>query len=215
MVFDGAGNVLQANDGGLARLVNLHGPPSARYWQVLGGNLALGELYSLGYDPLNDTFITGAQDAASQQQLVSDSAGDFLTVGAGDGNTSLAGLDLRPFVLLPPAGPDTGAGTIDVTTVAPPVAGATGGLDALRAVGELNPAGPSNAIVLVANRGGADLNNLTVSVQDIGVGPVHVSFTAGATPTLGIQLTAGTTGGQGIALITTEGPLTAGRRGGG
>ena len=88
----GQSSILEGQDGGIFRLVNPNGPPSARFWQSLIGNLRIGELYSIGYDPLNGAYVAGAQDDASQE-LVPGDPDRFQSVGGGDGNSSAAGLD--------------------------------------------------------------------------------------------------------------------------
>lgn len=66
MIFDRNGNLLQANDGGLYRLLN----PNAnnRRWISISGNLRITEFHAIAFDPLNNVIIGGAQDNGTPQQ---------------------------------------------------------------------------------------------------------------------------------------------------
>jgi hypothetical protein len=66
MVFDGNGNLLQANDGGIYRLLT---PNAAnRRWISISGNLRITEFHAIAFDPLNNVIIGGAQDNGTPQQ---------------------------------------------------------------------------------------------------------------------------------------------------
>jgi len=69
MEFDANGNLLQANDGGIFRLVS---PNSAgnRIWVPVVGNIRPNELHSVAFDPLNKVAFGGAQDTGTPIQSV-------------------------------------------------------------------------------------------------------------------------------------------------
>jgi hypothetical protein len=80
--FDANGNLLQANDGGIYRLLS---PNSAgRRWASVLGNIRPTELHSVAFDPLSKVVIGGAQDNGTPFQSAS---GDFTAtdVTGGDG----------------------------------------------------------------------------------------------------------------------------------
>jgi Ca2+-binding RTX toxin-like protein len=56
MVFDAAGQLLECDDGGIYRRVDHD------HWDAVTGSLANTEIYSVGYDALNDKLFAGAQD---------------------------------------------------------------------------------------------------------------------------------------------------------
>lgn len=67
MFFDADGNVLQANDGGIFKLVNPNGTSPAdksgdRKWFSLNGDLRNLESHNAVYDPISKMFSCGAQD---------------------------------------------------------------------------------------------------------------------------------------------------------
>jgi Ca2+-binding RTX toxin-like protein len=86
LVFDAAGNLLQADDGGVYKLVNpsdeILGEP--RSWKPLVGNLRATESYSIAYDPLREILISGTQDVGVVFQPTS-GAVVWDTVLQGDG----------------------------------------------------------------------------------------------------------------------------------
>jgi len=61
MVFDLGGNILEADDGGIYRLVNLNSP-SPLEWQSVNGNLSLTEFYSVAWNSASDLILGGSQD---------------------------------------------------------------------------------------------------------------------------------------------------------
>jgi hypothetical protein len=69
MEFDSNGNLLQANDGGIFRLVS---PNSAgnRIWAPVVGNIRPNELHSVAFDPLSKVGFGGAQDTGTPIQSV-------------------------------------------------------------------------------------------------------------------------------------------------
>jgi hypothetical protein len=68
MQFDANGNLLQANDGGIYRLVN---PNTAgiRQWVPVVGNIRPTELHSVAFDPLSKVTFGGSQDNGTPYQL--------------------------------------------------------------------------------------------------------------------------------------------------
>jgi hypothetical protein len=69
MVFDAHGDILEADDGGIYRLVNPNGAANARRWVSVLGNLRPTEFYSVAYDRYNHTVIGGAQDVGASEQV--------------------------------------------------------------------------------------------------------------------------------------------------
>ena len=107
MAFDADGSLLEADDGGIYRLLNPTGAANFRRWvSSFSGNFGLGnatEFYSIAYDSLSRTFFGGAQDVGSPQQI--QSGNDFrwfeFPADVGDGavvaadNISQAGRSIR------------------------------------------------------------------------------------------------------------------------
>ena len=91
LLTDPAGNLLEADDGGLYRLTSPTGLPGERYWESLNGDLRISEIGGLEYDPINDIIFVGTQDNGSQQQNAPDSE-TWRLVGGGDGNTQGLGI---------------------------------------------------------------------------------------------------------------------------
>jgi hypothetical protein len=69
--FDARGDLLQANDGGVFRLINPSNVPGAgsRHWVAAVGNLGTAELYSVAYDDLNHVILGATQDNGSVEQF--------------------------------------------------------------------------------------------------------------------------------------------------
>jgi hypothetical protein len=67
MVFDDNGHLLEASDGGVARLDN-PSDPSTNVWSRISSNLADVEFHSVAYDPLSQIVFGGAQDNATAIQ---------------------------------------------------------------------------------------------------------------------------------------------------
>jgi len=83
MTVDLNGNILEASDGGIYRLITPNNR-ATRTWQSLNGNLTDVEFYSVAYDALNGTILGGAQDNGSSEQ--SEPGGiDWRAIGGGDG----------------------------------------------------------------------------------------------------------------------------------
>ena len=90
MVFDASGRILEADDGGIYRLVAINNP-ALRKWESVDGNLRINEENSLGYDSRNNVIITGNQDTGTAAQLSGgnqtwDSVYLGITSGAGTGS---------------------------------------------------------------------------------------------------------------------------------
>src|SRR5205823_825199 len=67
LVFDTAGRLLDADDGGIYRL-SLPFDAANRQWSSVNADLVITEILSLSYDPLNNVFISGEQDTGSAAQ---------------------------------------------------------------------------------------------------------------------------------------------------
>jgi hypothetical protein len=89
MVFDRQGNLLQANDGGIYRLVDPSNSASNRRWvSIIGsgaGSVRPTEMHSAAYDSLGQVVIGGTQDTGSvmQTDLGSTTWVDFLRADGG------------------------------------------------------------------------------------------------------------------------------------
>ncbi len=83
-------SLLQTDDGGIYRLLNPN-DPATRRWQSVNGNLAITEINSIAYDPVEDVIIAGTQDNGTFLQTQPDSREWFNILG-GDGNTTAVGL---------------------------------------------------------------------------------------------------------------------------
>jgi len=62
MAFDHNGSLLETNDGGIYRLVNVYNiiPTIPRSWGSANGNLRITEFYSVAYDSHNEMIFGGA-----------------------------------------------------------------------------------------------------------------------------------------------------------
>ena len=177
-VLDGNSRYLvESDDGGIYRLqlTDTNGAAltaAQRKWQSLNGNrtenlsgpnaFAVAEANSVAYDPLNDVYFIGTQDAGSQAQG-STGALRWIALSGGDGNTQGVGVEqitgtsaasLKALleadaqaaaqfsISLPLEGgqPNTGAGLIPVGTTAT----LTGGIDPIQAKVSISFAGANN-----------------------------------------------------------------------
>jgi hypothetical protein len=68
MVFDANGNLLQANDGGIYRLVDPNNRIGQRQWVSVNGNIRPTEFHSIAYDPLSGIVFGGTQDNGTPVQ---------------------------------------------------------------------------------------------------------------------------------------------------
>ena len=85
MLFDATGQLWEADDGGLYRLVS---PASAadRRWVSANGDLQIAEIGSVAYNPVTNVLLGGAQDNDVATQSLPDSAiWQILPNGGGDG----------------------------------------------------------------------------------------------------------------------------------
>jgi hypothetical protein len=76
MTFDANGNLLQANDGGIARLVNPNTPATRSWVSLVGTNIDSQspgiksvEFHSVAYDPVSNVVFGGAQDNGVSYQI--------------------------------------------------------------------------------------------------------------------------------------------------
>ena len=68
MVFDSRGEILEADDGGIYRLINPSDDPALgdrRHWISLNNDLTITEFNSVGYDPVNQVILGGTQDVGT------------------------------------------------------------------------------------------------------------------------------------------------------
>jgi hypothetical protein len=86
LVFDADGNLLEADDGGLYRLLDPYGTIDnvPRHWESVNGDLRTAETYSVAYDSRFDRLVAGSQDNGT---LLQPSLGDnaWRTIHGGDG----------------------------------------------------------------------------------------------------------------------------------
>ncbi|MEX0330674.1 MAG: LEPR-XLL domain-containing protein, partial [Puniceicoccaceae bacterium] len=76
ITFDTAGNLLEADDGGIYRLTNpLNLPGPTREWTSIVGDLRVTESSSVDYDPVNKVILVGTQDNGSSVQSLTASNG--------------------------------------------------------------------------------------------------------------------------------------------
>jgi hypothetical protein len=68
MQFDGNGNLLQTNDGGIYRLVNPNNA-ATRQWVAVVGNIRPTEYHSVAFDPVSKITFGGTQDNGTPYQL--------------------------------------------------------------------------------------------------------------------------------------------------
>lgn len=97
MVFDGNGNLLQANDGGIYRLQNPDAAANVRAWTSLNNNIQPTEMHSVAYDPVSNIVFGGTQDTGTPIQSAPGSTtwnellqGDGAKVAVGVGPAALS-----------------------------------------------------------------------------------------------------------------------------
>jgi hypothetical protein len=89
MAFDAKGNLLQANDGGIARLVNPN-TAATRSWVAVVGDIASAEFHSIAYDSLSNIVFGGSQDNGTAVQKT---PGNFTWMGLLGGDGGVVGVD--------------------------------------------------------------------------------------------------------------------------
>jgi len=82
MAFDAAGDLLEADDGGVYRRTQPR--TGAGDWFSLNANLAATEYHGIAYDAVSDIIIGGAQDTGTTEQLLPGGA-IFASVSTADG----------------------------------------------------------------------------------------------------------------------------------
>jgi hypothetical protein len=88
LIFDDDGNILEGDDGGIAKLTLPNS--SARSWQYIGGNIRPNEMHSVAYDPLSKVLIGGAQDVGASYETA---PGSFTWVQLLGGDGAVAAVD--------------------------------------------------------------------------------------------------------------------------
>ncbi|MDB5389652.1 MAG: sodium/calcium exchanger 1 [Planctomycetaceae bacterium] len=81
ITFDAAGNLIEADGGGVYKRVN---PRVTGDWSSLNGNLQIAEIHSIAYDSVSNVLIGGTQDTGTIQQSAAGSQ-TWKTIAFGDG----------------------------------------------------------------------------------------------------------------------------------
>jgi hypothetical protein len=81
MAFDAAGNLLEADDGGIYRRTN---PRTTGDWFSVNGNLRVTEMHDVAYDRVSNMIVSGNQDTGTSEQTAVDGA-IWSQVSQGDG----------------------------------------------------------------------------------------------------------------------------------
>ncbi|MEJ7639867.1 MAG: hypothetical protein WKF75_18320 [Singulisphaera sp.] len=84
MRFDVNGNLLEGDDGGIARLRSPNTPGPNRRWVSANGTLNTTEFHSGTYDPLSNVVFGGTQDNGTPEQITANNL-TWRTAGFGDG----------------------------------------------------------------------------------------------------------------------------------
>jgi len=90
MAFDANGDLLQANDGGIYRLVDPNNRLGQRQWVSANGDIRPTEFHSVAYDPLSGIVFGGAQDNGTPVQAA---PGEFAWVELLDGDGGNVAVD--------------------------------------------------------------------------------------------------------------------------
>lgn len=88
MVFDAAGDLLEADDGGVYRRTSPR--TNGGDWSSVNGDLQVAELHSVAYDELSGVVIGGAQDNGVSQQTGSGKMSWRLRAGGDGGDVAVA-----------------------------------------------------------------------------------------------------------------------------
>src|SRR5262249_35424325 len=101
MAFDARGDLLQSNDGGIARLVKPN-RAATRHWVSASGNIGSAEFHSIALDSLSNIVFGGTQDNGTPMQIVPGGTtwneffgGDGGAVGVDDDQIAHPGTSLR------------------------------------------------------------------------------------------------------------------------
>ena len=89
MAFDADGNLLQTNDGGIARLVSPN-TASTRKWVAIDGDIRSAEFHSIAYDTVSNIVFGGAQDNGTPVQS---SPGNFTWMQVLGADGGVVGVD--------------------------------------------------------------------------------------------------------------------------
>jgi hypothetical protein len=90
MVFDAHGDLLEANDGGLYRLLDPNNRLDQRRWVSVNGDIRPTEFHSVAYDPLSGIVFGGAQDTGVPIQPA---PGEFTWASLFSGDGGNVGVD--------------------------------------------------------------------------------------------------------------------------
>jgi len=88
MVFDAAGNLLHACDGGIYKMTEPNA--ATRKWFSLNSDIKIGETHSMTYDPISKNFMAGLQDNGVSFQRT---AGNFVWNQAAQGDGGRVAVD--------------------------------------------------------------------------------------------------------------------------
>ncbi len=84
MEFDANGNLLESNDGGIARRTSPH--TTAGSWSSIGGNIQAMEVHDVAWNAVNNTVMIGTQDNGNHMQPTSGATTwNNITANSGDG----------------------------------------------------------------------------------------------------------------------------------
>jgi hypothetical protein len=89
MVFDTSGDLLQANDGGIYRLVDPNNRLDQRQWVSVNGDIRPTEFHSVAYDPFSGIVFGGTQDNGTPVQSASGEFAWFELLGGDGGNVAV------------------------------------------------------------------------------------------------------------------------------
>ncbi len=105
LAFDADGNLVEVDDGGIYRLVDVLETSNIATWKSLNGNLQITEFHSVDFDANTRTVVGGAQDVGTSEQL--------LEGGGTWRQAALTPLELVPFFGFVSARGDGGVVAID------------------------------------------------------------------------------------------------------
>src|SRR5207237_3251882 len=85
MVFNAAGDLLEADDGGVYRMQTYNFDKTRRSWDSVNGNLQVTEFFTVAYDSLSKSIFGGTQDNGIAEQPTLGTTKDWHNVNTGDG----------------------------------------------------------------------------------------------------------------------------------